>query len=99
VWVGLTIDNPEGSKPKGAIAISQMKEETPNSIINRSDDQLRLWYLENKGETVQECLEEGKFYDDDWVGMVWELEAAGVDNALGRLNQDKLVGVLIERDD
>jgi hypothetical protein len=98
VLVALTFDTYTGERPKAALAISQDKYETRNSIVNRADDLLRIWYLNDNKELVHNMMESGKEYDEGWEAMVWDLPAAAVNEALSRLDDSAVDGVVVDRD-
>jgi hypothetical protein len=99
-YVGVAVDYRSGNRPKGAIAISQHKHETRNSILNHADDLLRRWYLEHNEEFVTSVAEnEGEEYDEAWEGNVWQLSPDALDEALQRLDTETLGQVLVQRDE
>jgi hypothetical protein len=99
VYVGLTVDNYSGDRPKAAIAISQRAHETRNSILNRADDLMREWYLTHNHEFVKSIQEtSGEEYDAGWEGNVWHLSAPALDEALKRVDSNAFDQVEIERD-
>ena len=59
VLVALTMDTYTGDRPKASMAISQDKFETRNSIVNRADDLLRIWYLHDNQELVHNMMSPG----------------------------------------
>ncbi len=98
VLVALTMDTYTGERPKASMAISQDKYETRNSIVNRADDLLRIWYLNDNQELVHNMMESGREYDEGWEAMVWDLPAEAVNEALSQLENDATDGVVIDRD-
>ncbi len=98
VLVALTFDTYTGNQPKASLAISQDKYETRNSIVNRADDLLRIWYLNDNRELVHNMMESGKEYDEGWEALVWDLPPDAVNEALSRLDGNGTEGVVIDRD-
>ena len=99
VYVGVTVDNYSGDRPKAALVISQLAHETRNSILNRADDLMRAWYLEHNHEFIMSIGEkEGEEYDAGWEGHVWQLTAPAVDEVLKRVDDNSFDQVLVERD-
>ena len=98
VLVSLTMDTYTGDRPKASIAVSQDKYETRNSIVNRADDLLRIWYLNDNQELVHNMMESGREYDEGWEAMVWDLPPEAVNEALSRLDTDATDGVVVNRD-
>jgi hypothetical protein len=98
VLVALTLDTNTGDQPKASIAISQDKYETRNSIVNRADDMLRIWYLNDNRELVHNMMESGREFDEGWEAMVWDLPPEAVNEALSRVDEEAVDGVTFHRD-